>query len=103
NEAVVFVPAALRTEWHRASASVDVPLTVHSHGMLARSAPALSARCSLVIVDEAHAFRNPRTRRYDALARLAAGRRVALLTATPLNNTPADLAALIHLFAARDR
>ena len=102
-DAVVFVPAALRTEWRRAAASVDLPLTIHSHATLARSAPALSARCSLVIVDEAHAFRNPRTRRYDALARLAAGRRVALLTATPLNNTPADLAALVRLFAARDR
>ncbi|HEY2804801.1 MAG TPA: helicase-related protein [Gemmatimonadales bacterium] len=102
-DAVAFVPASLLTEWQRASASVEVPLPLHSHAMLARRAPALTARCSLILVDEAHAFRNPRTRRYDALARLAAGRRVALLTATPLNNTAADLDSLIHLFASRDR
>ena len=57
---------------------------------------------SLLVVDEAHAFRNPLTRRYDALARLAVGRRLALVTATPVNNTAADLAALIHLFAGTD-
>ncbi|MFI5279067.1 MAG: helicase-related protein [Gemmatimonadales bacterium] len=56
-----------------------------------------------MLVDEAHGFRNPRTLRYDALARIVAGRRVVLLSATPLNNAPADLDALVHLFASRDR
>jgi hypothetical protein len=80
-----------------------VPLAVHSHTELAYGLPAVLPRCSLVLVDEAHAFRNPRTHRYDALARLSIGRRVALLSATPFNNAPADLAALVHLFAPRDR
>ena len=101
--AVAFVPAALVGEWRRAGGEVDVPLGVYSHTALARRAPSLPERCTLVLVDEAHAFRNPRTRRYDALARLAVGRRVALLSATPLNNSPADLEALVHLFAAGDR
>jgi len=102
-DAVAFVPAALRVEWRRAAAAVGVPLATYSHTALSRRPPTLARRCSLLIVDEAHAFRNPGTRRYDALARLAVARRVALLTATPLNNTPADLAALVHLFAPRDR
>jgi len=102
-DAVAVVPAAMREEWRRASSAVNVPLAVHSHADLARGAPALLPRCTLIVVDEAHGFRNPRTRRYDALARLTAGRRVALLTATPFNNAPADLAALLHLFAPRDR
>jgi hypothetical protein len=101
--AAAFVPAATIPEWRDAAASVAVPLAVHSHTALARRVPALPDRCTLVLVDEAHAFRNPRTLRYDALARLAAGRRVALLSATPLNNAPADLEALVHLFAPRDR
>ncbi|MFI5207079.1 MAG: helicase-related protein [Gemmatimonadales bacterium] len=101
--AVAFVPAATVPEWRDAAAAVAVPLAVHSHTALARRMPALPDRCTLVLVDEAHAFRNPRTLRYDALARLVAGRRVALLSATPLNNTPADLEALVHLFASRDR
>lgn len=103
-DAVAIVPAALRDEWDAASATTGVPIRILAHTELAHSpAPGLSQRCSLLLVDEAHAFRNPRTRRYDALARLALGRRVALLTATPLNNTVADLAALVHLFAPPDR
>jgi len=101
--AVAFVPAALVAEWHRAADAAGVPLVIHTHAGLSRRTPAAPARCTLVIVDEAHAFRNPRTRRYDGLARFSTGRRLALLSATPLNNTPADLAALVQLFAGRDR
>jgi hypothetical protein len=102
-DAVAIVPAALRAEWIRASRETGISLVLHAHTRLARGAPALGARVSLLLVDEAHAFRNPATRRYATLADLAAGRRVALLTATPFNNSPADLAALIQLFAGRDR
>ena len=101
-EALVVAPAALRREWQRAAQEVGAPLAFASHTSLARAAPVLDGRVSLLLVDEAHAFRNPRTRRYDTLARLAVGRRVACLTATPVNNSPADLAALIHLFAGTD-
>ncbi|HEV2251532.1 MAG TPA: SNF2-related protein, partial [Candidatus Limnocylindria bacterium] len=101
--ATAFVPAATAPEWRAAASSVGVSLVVHSHTTLARRVPSLPDRCTLLVVDEAHAFRNPRTLRYDALARLTAGRRVALLSATPLNNSPADLEALVHLFASRDR
>lgn len=55
---------------------------------------------TLIVVDEAHAFRNPRTRRYRELARLSLNARVVLLTATPVNNTLVDLYSLIRLFAA---
>lgn len=102
-DAVAIVPAALRAEWADAMAKTEVPLCLYSHTELARAMPVVSERCSLLLVDEAHGFRNPRTRRYDALARLAVGRRVALLTATPVNNTARDVAALVHLFAAPDR
>lgn len=102
-DAVAIVPSAVVTEWQRAAETTGTPITIYSHASLARRTPVPAARCSLVIVDEAHGFRNPRTRRYEGLARLTAGRRVALLTATPLNNTASDLAALIHLFAPRDR
>src|SRR5205823_6448683 len=56
----------------------------------------------LLIVDEAHAFRNPATQRYDALARRSIGAKVLLVTATPICNSPDDLAALVALIAADD-
>ena len=102
-DAAAIVPAALRAEWLRASAATGVRVPVISHTRLAHRPSPLGRQVSLLLVDEAHAFRNPATRRYDALAELAAGRRVALLTATPFNNSPADLSALVGLFAGRDR
>ena len=102
-DAAAIVPAAIRAEWMRASRETGVPLAIHTHTRLAGGAPVLGNRVSLLLVDEAHAFRNPTTRRYATLADLAAGRRVALLTATPFNNSPADLAALVQLFSGRDR
>jgi hypothetical protein len=52
----------------------------------------------LVIVDEAHHVCNPATVRYARLARLASNRRVLLLSATPVRNRRAELAALLALF-----
>jgi superfamily II DNA or RNA helicase len=72
-----------------------------SHTRLSRgSDPAgVLSTLDLVVVDEAHAFRTPSTRRYRALAELCRTARVALITATPVNNSLADLYALLRLFA----
>ncbi len=58
----------------------------------------------LVIVDEAHAYRNSGNSWYAALSRLMGGRgkQLALLTATPVNNTLWDLHSLFLLFARHD-
>lgn len=101
--ATAIVPPALRLEWSRAADEVGVPLAAVSHTALATTAPRAFDGVTLLVVDEAHAFRNPRSARYDALARLAVGRRLALLTATPYNNSPVDLHALVNLFAPDDR
>ena len=52
----------------------------------------------MVIVDEAHRFRNAEGQQYADLQAICRGRRVLLLTATPLNNRLDDLAALLGLF-----
>lgn len=62
--------------------------------------PVAGRGADLVLVDEAHNFRNPATRRYRNLAALLRHTKVALLTATPINNTILDLQHLIDLFAA---
>jgi superfamily II DNA or RNA helicase len=56
----------------------------------------------LIVVDEAHAFRNPATRRYRTLALLCAGADVLMITATPVNNSLADFQHLVRLFARDD-
>ena len=59
-----------------------------------RSRPAYD----LVVIDEAHHVRNPRTNRYFALESLVRGAKVLLLSATPIHNRRDDLVALLSLF-----
>ncbi|MBF0104548.1 MAG: helicase [Deltaproteobacteria bacterium] len=51
-----------------------------------------------VFVDEAHRFRTEATQTYEKLAQICRGKRVILVTATPLNNTPRDILSQIKLF-----
>lgn len=60
---------------------------------------------SLVVIDEAHAFRNPDTSRARALRRLLQGdppKKVVMLTATPVNNSLWDLYDLLAYFIPHD-
>ena len=123
--ALVITPASLRAQWRshlgylrgadapdsRSIDPDDRQLTLQeASGMvdlismesLGRSSfdPERFENIDFVLVDEAHNFRNPSTNRYRSLARIARHARVALLTATPVNNSLLDLSALIDLFAA---
>lgn len=57
----------------------------------------------LIIIDEAHRFRNEYTQDYALLHNLCLGNKVLLLTATPFNNQPADIYSLIKLFQIPSR
>ena len=52
----------------------------------------------LIVVDEAHRYRNEYTRDYTILHQLCSGNKVMLLTATPFNNRPDDIYAMLKLF-----
>jgi SNF2 family DNA or RNA helicase len=52
----------------------------------------------VIVVDEAHRFRNQDTEAYELLSMICKNRKVILLTATPFNNSPADIFALLKLF-----
>ncbi len=52
----------------------------------------------VIIVDEAHRFRNEDTKSYELLKNICRGKIVILLTATPFNNRPADIFSLLKLF-----
>ncbi len=94
------VPAVLIHQWRALLAQHDVQAPMLTHEALSGSAIRLTAypTIRLLVVDEAHRFRNPETNRYRALARLAVGRRVLLVTATPVHNRVADLFHLFRLF-----
>jgi superfamily II DNA or RNA helicase/HKD family nuclease len=52
----------------------------------------------VIVIDEAHRFRNQDTEAYELLSMICKNRKVILLTATPFNNSPADIFALLKLF-----
>ncbi len=52
----------------------------------------------IIIIDEAHRFRNQDTKGYEYLKNISRNKIVILLTATPFNNRPADILALLKLF-----
>ncbi|HEX2122649.1 MAG TPA: SNF2-related protein, partial [Thermoanaerobaculia bacterium] len=97
----LIVPAALVDQWRETLTLFEVDARILTHDALLtdRTAPQPGG---LVVADEAHAFRNPRTQRYAALARRTAGARLVLVTATPVCNSLGDLAALLQLVARDD-
>jgi superfamily II DNA or RNA helicase len=102
-EVELIVPASLIAQWQATLDQFAVSARILTHDAIANDPfVADPARRRLVIVDEAHAFRNPRTRRYDALARRSAGARLLLVTATPVCNSVADLEALLALIVDDD-
>lgn len=117
---LVIAPAQLRdTNWEGALDEANLPGQVISFQQLAmdeqlahpdvgRQRPVLSLDKDvyrLVIVDEAHALRNPDTTYYHALDRLLGGTKkdLVLLTATPVNNALWDLYHQVMLFARHGR
>lgn len=74
---------------------------VHSRGKLEDLATSLkkdNRGIEMVIVDEAHYFKNQDTEAYEQLLNVCRGKTVLLLTATPFSNTPADIFSLLKLF-----
>jgi superfamily II DNA or RNA helicase len=91
------VGARYQDMWLHALAATHVRAEFVTIESLGRTGPPVRRR-DLIIVDEAHNFRNTCTRRYSALARLCILSRVLLLSATPLHNSHDDVAALAALF-----
>ncbi|MDX5477227.1 MAG: SNF2-related protein, partial [Cyclobacteriaceae bacterium] len=57
-------------------------------------------RYDYIVVDEAHRFRNENTQSYADLLDICRGKKVILVTATPLNNTVDDIFSQLKLFQA---
>ena len=56
------------------------------------------SRYSNVFIDESHRFRTETNQTYEKLAQICRGKRVILVSATPLNNSPTDILSQIKLF-----
>ena len=98
--AACLAPAALLPQWQDTARRLGLNLALVSHEQVSRGRLPAGGH-GLVIVDEAHRFRNPRTGRYRALAPWLVGRTTLLVTATPVVNRLDDLLYQL-LLAVRD-
>jgi len=69
-----------------------------SLGMLDKLIKRGTEKYKNVFIDEAHRFRTESTQMYEKLYTICRGKRVILISATPLNNSPKDILSQIKLF-----
>jgi superfamily II DNA or RNA helicase len=90
------VPAVLTAQWRVAAERTGVEIAIVSHEHVSRGRLPTVKR-GLVVIDESHHYRNPRTRRYGFAAPWLVGRPVLLVTATPIVNRLDDLGHQLRL------
>jgi superfamily II DNA/RNA helicase/HKD family nuclease len=100
---LVICPPVLQEYWQETLREFGVPARVESMGKLDRILEGDYQRYDVVFVDEAHRFRNEGTQGYEKLHRICWGRKVVLVSATPLNNTIGDVFTQLKLFQAPRR
>lgn len=101
---IIITPPHLKNQWQDYVSEFNIPgAIVESGGKIEElhRDHATSETPYLYIIDEAHRYRNETTNDYvwlHQLTRSHVENKVVLLTATPYNNRPQDLFALIKLF-----
>jgi len=107
---LIIVPPAVRESWQQTVDRFELKtVEIITNGSLHKITN--PEKYDLVIVDEAHKFRNDTAEIYDQLQRICksptrhrlpdgttARKKVILVSATPLNNRPGDIRNLIFLF-----
>ena len=84
--------------WPNVFSDFRVPADFESLGKLEQLTRRGTEKYKNVFIDEAHRFRTESNTTYEKLAQICRGKRVVLVTATPLNNTPKDILSQIKLF-----
>jgi superfamily II DNA/RNA helicase/HKD family nuclease len=109
NRTFIITPPHLMQQWNDYVLDFGIRgAIVESGGKLVslHSLYSASDRPALFIIDEAHRYRNELTNDYQLLHQLTrsnAENKVILLTATPYNNRPQDLFAMVKLFQTPSR
>src|SRR3989344_1726891 len=98
---IIITPPHLESQWKDYMSEFDFKGLVYTTGKVQEALDRHGNDTGklLFILDEAHKHRNEDTDNYKLLHRLCAGHYVMALSATPFNNDPKDIYALIKLFS----
>jgi len=98
-KAVVIAPPHLVKQWEDYRYEFEFHAKVYSSGRIDKALEELDrSEERLIVIDEAHKYRNELTTDYANLHQLCQGNKVMLLSATPFNNRPQDVFSMIKLF-----
>ncbi len=100
---IVVAPPHLTQQWEDYSFQFNFGAKVFSRGNLQKVLDYYleyhrEGETMLIIIDEAHSYRNEFIQDYAILHEICQNNKVLLLTATPFNNRPEDIYAMIKLF-----
>lgn len=96
---IVISPPHLKEQWEEYAFQFDFTAKVYSSGSIAKALEENDQKEEmLILVDEAHKYRNELTEDYANLHKLCQRNKVMLLTATPFNNLPQDIFSMVKLF-----
>ena len=95
-------PPVLVDYWKSVLQEFDVArCDVESLGKLDRIIEKGTDKYSYVFIDEAHRFRNSGTESFTQLHQICRGKKVVLISATPINNYTSDIENQIYLFQSK--
>lgn len=100
---LIVCPPVLVDYWKRVFLEFDVAAEVRSLGKLADivADKEFLSGIDLVFVDEAHRFRNKDTEGFKLLHLICYGKKVVLISATPINNYSKDIENQIYIFQSK--
>lgn len=95
-------PPVLVDYWRSVLQEFDVSrYDVESLGKLDRIIEKGTDKYSYIFIDEAHRFRNSDTESFTQLHQICRGKKVVLISATPINNYTSDIENQIYLFKSK--
>ena len=100
---IIVCPPHLKQQWEEYKEQFGFTASVFSSGKIEEALKhyqmiAKPDEKFLIIVDEAHKYKNEYILDYSILHNLCMGNKVMLLTATPFNNRPEDIYSMLKLF-----
>lgn len=95
---LIICPPVLVDYWKEVLQEFDVAAEVQSLGKLESILDKGVDKYKYIFIDEAHRFRNQGTDSFSKLHKICYGKKVVLISATPINNYSSDIENQLYLF-----
>ena len=98
---LVICPPVLVKQWQDVLLKFNVSAKVESLGKLDKILEEGVEQFQYIFVDESHRFRSEKTESFSKLHKICFGKKVILISATPINNYSTDIESQISLFQSK--